>query len=172
MQAVTFHPHINQHSLDIMQERRGSSHSASFLNRLEADIHGRKMRLQVSSHDDILSGHIAWPVISAALMLAHKQPHAGTPAASCCTPAALCFNSSLICAHQASCLHTSSLMLVHQQPCVCRPAAPCLHTSSLMPAVASVAAAASCLTLAASCQPVHQLRCKAATRAKLCMPNL
>ncbi|KAL0033067.1 hypothetical protein WJX79_000895 [Trebouxia sp. C0005] len=43
---VTFHPHINQHSLVIMQERRGGNGSASFLNRLEADLHGRKMRLQ------------------------------------------------------------------------------------------------------------------------------
>ena len=47
VQAATFQPHINQHSLEIMQERRGSSHAARFLNRLEADIHGRKMRLQV-----------------------------------------------------------------------------------------------------------------------------
>ena len=47
MQEVTFHPHINQHSLEIMQERRGSNGAASFLNRLEADQHGRKIRLQV-----------------------------------------------------------------------------------------------------------------------------
>ena len=132
MQAVTFHPHINQHSLDIMQERRGSSHSASFLNRLEADIHGRKMRLQVSPIDDTLSGHIAWTVMllllcwhTSSLMLAHQQPHA-------CTPAALCLNSS-------------SLVFAQQQPRVCTAAASCLHTSSLVPAVASVAAAALCL---------------------------
>ncbi|KAL0054463.1 hypothetical protein WJX82_009210 [Trebouxia sp. C0006] len=43
---VTFHPHINQNSLAIMQERRGGNGSAGFLNRLEADLHGRKMRLQ------------------------------------------------------------------------------------------------------------------------------
>ena len=47
VQEATFHPHINQHSQEIMQERRGSNASASFLNRLEADMHGRKMRLQV-----------------------------------------------------------------------------------------------------------------------------
>lgn len=49
VQDATFHPHINHHSLEIMQERRGSNGSASFLNRLEADMHGRKMRLQVGS---------------------------------------------------------------------------------------------------------------------------
>ena len=49
MQEVTFHPHINQNSLAIMQERRGGNGSAGFLNRLEADLHGRKMRLQVGT---------------------------------------------------------------------------------------------------------------------------
>lgn len=49
MQEVTFHPHINQHSLAMMQERRAGNGSASFLNRLEADLHGRKMRLQVGT---------------------------------------------------------------------------------------------------------------------------
>ena len=53
-QEVTFHPHINQHSLAIMQERRGSNGAASFLNRLEADNHGRKMRLQVSTHQRLV----------------------------------------------------------------------------------------------------------------------
>ena len=55
MQEVTFHPHINQHSLVIMQERRGGNGSASFLNRLEADLHGRKMRLQVGTTKHPLS---------------------------------------------------------------------------------------------------------------------
>ncbi len=54
MQEVTFHPHINQNSLAIMQERRGGNGSAGFLNRLEADLHGRKMRLQVGTMKPIL----------------------------------------------------------------------------------------------------------------------
>ena len=49
VQDATFHPHTNQHSQEIMQERRGSNGSASFLNRLEADMHGRKLRLQVGT---------------------------------------------------------------------------------------------------------------------------
>ncbi len=55
MQEVTFHPHINQNSLAIMQERRGGNGSAGFLNRLEADLHGRKMRLQVGTTKPPLS---------------------------------------------------------------------------------------------------------------------
>lgn len=78
MQEATFQPHINQHSLEIMQERRGSSGAASFLNRLEADLHGRKMRLQVPPHATCCPAFLQ-PVLLEATNALHSVNQSPTP---------------------------------------------------------------------------------------------
>ena len=43
---MSFHPHINQRSRELMGDTRSPSNPTPFLHRVENDLRGRKMRLK------------------------------------------------------------------------------------------------------------------------------
>lgn len=47
LQEATYHPHMTQHSREMMHEARGTG-GFTFLDRVKQDLEGRKRRLKVS----------------------------------------------------------------------------------------------------------------------------